>query len=170
MKQRIFLTNTISNRPICLLCCLVVVAALTSNVTAQETPRDSEWGPIKALGVEIKPGTKQKLTSMPMADFVGMRMAVPVWIARGTKSGKTLAVSAGIHGDELNGVEVARRIFAETDPLQLSGTLVVLPVLNRYGFLAGSRYMSDRRDLNRAFPGNPKGSSAESPQPPFLCQ
>jgi predicted deacylase len=71
-----------------------------------------------------------------------------------------LAVTAGIHGDELNGVEIARRIFVKTDPKQLSGTLVVLPVLNRHGFLAGSRYMSDRRDLNRAFPGSPTGSSA----------
>jgi predicted deacylase len=95
-----------------------------------------------------------------MEDFVGMRMAVPVWIAHGQQPGKTLAVTAGIHGDELNGVEIARRIFVETDPKQLSGTLVVLPVLNRHGFLAGSRYMNDRRDLNRAFPGSSKGSSA----------
>jgi predicted deacylase len=97
---------------------------------------------------------------MPMDDFVGMRMAVPVWIARGLQPGKTLAVTAGIHGDELNGVEIARRIFSEADPKELSGTLVVLPVLNRHGFLAGSRYMNDRRDLNRAFPGSPRGSSA----------
>jgi predicted deacylase len=97
---------------------------------------------------------------MPMDDFVGMRMAVPVWIARGQRPGKTLAVTAGIHGDEMNGVEIARRIFAEADPQELAGTLVVLPVLNRHGFLAGSRYMNDRRDLNRAFPGSPRGSSA----------
>jgi predicted deacylase len=87
-------------------------------------------------------------------------MSVPVWIARGLRPGRTLAVTAGIHGDELNGVEIARRIFVETDPLELSGTLVVLPVLNRHGFLAGSRYMHDRRDLNRAFPGSSKGSAA----------
>ncbi len=86
-----------------------------------------------------------------------MRMSVPVWIARGQRPGRTLAVTAGIHGDELNGVEIAHRIFVETDPQELSGTLVVLPVLNRHGFLAGSRYMHDRRDLNRAFPGSPRG-------------
>ncbi len=89
-----------------------------------------------------------------------MRMSVPVWIARGQRPGRTLAVTAGIHGDELNGVEIAHRIFVETDPQELSGTLVVLPVLNRHGFLAGSRYMHDRRDLNRAFPGSPRGSTA----------
>ena len=97
---------------------------------------------------------------MPLGDFFSMRMAVPVWIARGQQPGKTLVVTAGIHGDELNGIEIARRIFVETDPQQLSGMLVVLPVLNRWGFLAGSRYMSDRRDLNRAFPGDADGSSA----------
>ena len=125
----------------------------------KEASPDS-WGALTALGMEIQPGTKAQLNSMPITDFVGMRMAVPVWIARGERAGKTLAVSAGIHGDELNGIEIARRIFVETDPKQLSGTLVVLPVLNRHGFLAGSRYMSDRRDLNRAFPGSASGSSA----------
>jgi len=120
----------------------------------------ANWENLKALGVDIRPGTKHKLASMPMNDFVGMRMAVPVWIARGATPGKTLAVTAGIHGDELNGVEIARRVFVETDPQELSGTLVVLPLLNRHGFLAGLRYMSDRRDLNRAFPGSPNGSSA----------
>jgi uncharacterized protein len=130
------------------------------HAAAADPATPATWGPLHALGVDVQPGTKQRLTSMPMTDFVGMRMAVPVWIARGAQPGKTLAITAGIHGDELNGVEVARRIFVETDPTQLAGTLVVLPVLNRHGFLAGSRYMSDRRDLNRAFPGNANGSSA----------
>ncbi len=154
-------------RSICLLVCLSFAIAFAKQAVAQEAPvrasndvATDSWGAIKALGVEIQPGTKHKLASMPMTDFVGMRMAVPVWIARGQRPGKTLAVTSGIHGDELNGVEIARRIFVETDPKKLAGTLVVLPVLNRHGFLTGSRYMSDRRDLNRAFPGNPKGSSA----------
>jgi predicted deacylase len=151
-----------------LLACISVVNALVIPVAAQtaSTPpitngsSGTSWAALRALGVEIQPGTKQRLTSMPMDDYVGMRMAVPVWIARGQHPGKTLAITAGIHGDELNGVEIARRIFVETDPKELSGTLVVLPVLNRHGFLAGSRYMNDRRDLNRAFPGSSRGSSA----------
>jgi predicted deacylase len=130
-----------------------------TRATEQDSPAAS-WGALIALGAEIQPGTKQRLTSLALDDFVGMRMAVPVWIARGQQPGKTLAVTAGIHGDELNGVEIARRVFVETDATKLSGTLVVLPVLNRHGFLAGSRYMNDRRDLNRAFPGSPRGSSA----------
>jgi predicted deacylase len=153
---------------IILLACVYTVNVVAIPAAAQKAPaRATEdvsstpsWGALKALGVEIQAGTKQRLASMPMNDFVGMRMAVPVWIARGQRPGKTLAVTAGIHGDELNGVEIARRIFSEADPKELSGTLVVLPVLNRHGFLAGSRYMNDRRDLNRAFPGSPRGSSA----------
>jgi uncharacterized protein len=155
-------------RSIVLLACIIAADAIAIPVAGQTAPAlatangssATSWGALKALGVDIQPGTKQRLNSMPLDDFVGMRMAVPVWIARGQRPGKTLAVTAGIHGDELNGVEIARRIFVETDPKELSGTLVVLPVLNRHGFLAGSRYMNDRRDLNRAFPGNAKGSSA----------
>ena len=147
---------------------LRVAVVATTPLMAQEASATAEkeisstqgWGPLTMLGVEIQPGTKQKVSSLSLDDFFGMRMAVAVWIARGQLPGPTLCVTSGIHGDELNGVEVARRVFVETDPSKLSGTLIVLPVLNRYGFLAGSRYMSDRRDLNRAFPGNPKGSSA----------
>lgn len=131
--------------------------AAQGNGAAKST---QEWGSIEALGQVIQPGTKHRLVSQPLEDFSGMRMSVPVWIARGQRPGPTLALTAGIHGDELNGVEIARRIFVETAPSELAGTLVVLPVLNRHGFLAGSRYMHDRRDLNRAFPGSSKGSAA----------
>lgn len=159
-------TNPKSFLQLCVFLALVLeiigstAVAQTSSPAAAQAETATDWKNFTALGTEIRPGTKQKLASMPMNDFVGMRMAVPVWIARGAKPGKTLAVTAGIHGDELNGVEIARRVFVETDPQELSGTLVVLPLLNRHGFLAGNRYMSDRRDLNRAFPGSPKGSSA----------
>lgn len=165
MNHRVRLSSTRRTLAMPLFCLLAIAACETSNVAAQdavagEDPSTQAWGPLTALGTEIEPGTKQRLASLPIDDFFGMRMAIPVWVARGQHPGKTLAITAGIHGDELNGVEIARRIFVETDPQQLSGTLVVLPVLNRWGFLAGSRYMSDRRDLNRAFPGYAKGSSA----------
>jgi predicted deacylase len=147
-----------------ILAALVLVNFTSLVALAQPTaaPVDAQptWGPLTSLGTKIEPGTKVRLSSLALEDFFGMRMAVPVWIARGQQPGKTLVVTAGIHGDELNGIEIARRVFAETDPQKLSGTLVVMPVLNRWGFLSGNRYMSDRRDLNRAFPGNAKGSSA----------
>jgi predicted deacylase len=83
-----------------------------------------------------------------------------VFVTRGSSPGPTLCLSAGIHGDELNGVEVARRIFAQTDPATLKGTLIGLPVINAEGIRTGNRNMSDRRDLNRSFPGTSGGSAA----------
>jgi predicted deacylase len=149
-------------RGVFLLTGLAVVCLQTRMSSADDraAKSDAEWGPLVALGTEIRPGEKQRLKSLDMGDFAGMRMAVPVWVARGVRPGKSLCVTAGIHGDELNGVEIARRVFVETDPQELAGTLVVLPVLNRFGFLAGNRYMNDRRDLNRSFPGSARGSSA----------
>lgn len=65
-----------------------------------------------------------------------------------------------VHGDELNGVEIARHVHAVTDPTKLAGTIVSVPIVNVWGFRSGSRYLPDRRDLNRAFPGNRNGSTA----------
>jgi hypothetical protein len=66
----------------------------------------------------------------------------------------------GIHGDELNGLEIAHRIYAGTTGAALAGTLIALPAVNTQGLRSGSRYLPDRRDLNRAFPGSPNGSLA----------
>jgi predicted deacylase len=76
------------------------------------------------------------------------------------KPGPTLCVTSGIHGDEINSVEIARRAFADVDANALAGTLVVLPAVNSFGFRTMNRYMPDRRDLNRFFPGSPNGSVA----------
>jgi predicted deacylase len=86
---------------------------------------------------------------------------MPVFVVRGANPGPTLCLTAGVHGDELNGVEVARRAVAQADPLQLRGTLIALPAINAEGVRTGSRYLSDRRDLNRAFPGSAGGSVAK---------
>jgi predicted deacylase len=69
-------------------------------------------------------------------------------------------LTAGVHGDELNGIEIVRQIFEHVSPKQLSGMLVGVPVANLHVFRRGSRYLPDRRDLNRYFPGHPAGSSA----------
>jgi predicted deacylase len=84
-----------------------------------------------------------------------------IMIAHGAADGPTLCLTGAIHGDEVNGVEIARQIFEETDPAHLSGTLLAIPVVNVWGFRNGSRYLADRRDLNRAFPGSPAGSLAQ---------
>ena len=74
--------------------------------------------------------------------------------------GPTLCVTAAIHGDELNGIEVVRRVLYDLEPEKLTGAVIGVPIVNLQGFRRSSRYLPDRRDLNRYFPGNPNGSSA----------
>ena len=92
-------------------------------------------------------------------------LKVPVEVVRGTGSeaegaGPTVWLTAAIHGDELNGVDVIRRVLAKATPERLRGTLIAVPIVNVFGFNARSRYLPDRRDLNRSFPGSAGGSMA----------
>ncbi|WP_417334231.1 succinylglutamate desuccinylase/aspartoacylase family protein [Halarcobacter sp.] len=87
-------------------------------------------------------------------------MKLPIRIIRGRKDGPTIFVSAAIHGDELNGIEIIRRLRKLTILKKLKGTLILIPIVNTYGVTTLSRYMPDRRDLNRSFPGSKKGSLA----------
>lgn len=84
----------------------------------------------------------------------------PVLVLHGAKAGPTLCLTAAVHGDELNGIEIVRRVLYHLDVKKLSGTIIGVPIVNLQGFHRASRYLTDRRDLNRYFPGNPKGSSA----------
>ena len=79
-------------------------------------------------------------------------------IIHGRNDGPTMFVSAGIHGDEVIGVEIVRRLLRTNNLKSLRGTLIVVPIVNTFGFLNHSRYLPDRRDLNRCFPGSPNGS------------
>jgi predicted deacylase len=81
-------------------------------------------------------------------------------VIRGEKPGKTMCMTAAIHGDELNGIEIVRRVMYDIEPEALTGNIVGIPIVNLQGFHRGSRYLSDRRDLNRYFPGESKGSLA----------
>jgi predicted deacylase len=81
-------------------------------------------------------------------------------VARGVAPGPTLCLTGGVHGDELNGIEIVRRSLEEANPAELAGTLIGVPIVNVHGFRRGSRYLPDRRDLNRFFPGSRRGSSA----------
>lgn len=78
----------------------------------------------------------------------------------GRQAGPTLLISAAIHGDEINGVEIIRRLLRHPSLAQLRGTLLAIPVVNVHGFLHQTRYLPDGRDLNRSFPGSSKGSLA----------
>lgn len=128
--------------------------------TAAGASAEEQWGPLQLLGREVAVGTTSKFSFIPDKSFEASYLNMPVFAARGANPGPTLCLTAGVHGDELNGVEVARRAVAQVDPLQLRGTVIALPAINAEGVRSGSRYLSDRRDLNRAFPGSAGGSIA----------
>ena len=121
---------------------------------------DEHWGPLELLGRQVEPGTSERFPFIPDRSFDASYLNMPVFAARGASPGPTLCLTGGVHGDELNGVEVVRRAFATVDPEALRGTLIGLPAINAEGMRSGDRYMSDRRDLNRAFPGRAGGSVA----------
>jgi len=85
---------------------------------------------------------------------------MPVHVIRGKKSGPRLLVCAALHGDEINGVEIIRRLVTHPALAQIRGDLIAIPIVNVYGFIHQTRYLPDRRDLNRSFPGSEKGSMA----------
>jgi predicted deacylase len=83
-----------------------------------------------------------------------------VQIVHGGNPGPTLCLTAAVHGDELNGIEIVRQIMQHLDADELNGTVIGVPIVNLDGFRRASRYVSDRRDLNRHFPGSRSGSLA----------
>jgi len=105
-------------------------------------------------------GEKRRFEVRSSESFAGVSVETPVFVTRGRLPGPTLCLIAGIHGDELNGVEIVRRIVEQLDPEILAGAIVAVPIANPHGYSRSSRYLPDRRDLNRYFPGRPNGSSA----------
>jgi predicted deacylase len=118
------------------------------------------WRAIELLRRTVAPGEKRRLQFPTGRDFGGSTLDIPVLVVRGERPGPTLCLTAGIHGDELNGVEIVRHVFEHAEPRGLDGMLVGVPIVNMHGFRRGSRYLPDRRDLNRYFPGKPAGSTA----------
>jgi len=111
-------------------------------------------------GVEIPVG-ERRLVDLPVSRLSNHTpVTLPVHVLHGPNPGPTMFVSAAVHGDELNGVEVIRRVLRTLQPGNIRGTLLCVPVVNAYGFIGRSRYLPDRRDLNRSFPGSPNGSLA----------
>jgi len=111
-------------------------------------------------GRSIGPGSVRSV-ELPFARLpIGADMPIPVIVAHGRRPGPRLALTAALHGDELNGVEIVRQLMDDLDPEQLAGAVIALPVVNVFGFVTESRYLPDRRDLNRSFPGSANGSLA----------
>ncbi|MFQ5634079.1 MAG: succinylglutamate desuccinylase/aspartoacylase family protein [Gammaproteobacteria bacterium] len=121
---------------------------------------DSDTADFELLGESIPPGTSQRLMWSASQIFEGVSSETPVLVVNGRDEGPVLCLTAAIHGDELNGIEMVRRVLHDLDPEKVNGTIIGIPIVNLQGFRRGSRYLPDRRDLNRYFPGNPEGSSA----------
>ncbi len=134
--------------------------AVLAGITSTNLAAADEWGPITVLHRTVAPGTSERFPFSDERSFKASYLNAPVFVARGASPGPSLCLTAGIHGDELNGVEVARKSFSLADPAKLKGTVIALPAINMEGVRTGSRYLTDRRDLNRAFPGRSGGSIA----------
>jgi uncharacterized protein len=114
----------------------------------------------RILGQDVLPGGKARLEWSASQSFAGSEVISPVVVAHGVRPGAVLCLVAAVHGDELNGVEIVRRLTRRIDPEALNGTVIAVPIVNLFGFSRNSRYLPDRRDLNRFFPGTQGGSIA----------
>ena len=114
---------------------------------------------IQVLGESIKPGEHITLDMQVAKLYTRTQVDIPVVVHRAKQDGPSVLVMAAVHGDEVSGIEVVRRILIDlkTRPLDM-GTLIAIPVLNVFGFIAMQRELPDGRDLNRYFPGSATGS------------
>ena len=125
---------------------------------------------IRVGDMEIAPGERTQV-DLPIADLsIRVPITMPVHVINGRRAGPVLFVSAALHGDEIIGVEIIRRVMELNALKRLRGALIAVPIVNVPGFLNLSRYLPDRRDLNRSFPGSARGSLAARLANMFLDQ
>ncbi|MFL6549410.1 MAG: succinylglutamate desuccinylase/aspartoacylase family protein [Povalibacter sp.] len=140
---------------------LIVTPALAQTQQAKSAQTELKpKGKLRLLGAEVPAGTRKRLTWTNGTAIEGFVVPVPVIVLNGTGPGPVLCMTAAVHGDELNGIEVVRRVLDDIDVEELNGAVIGVPIVNIQGFYRGQRYLPDRRDLNRYFPGNERGSSA----------
>jgi predicted deacylase len=150
--------------------CMAPCLVLATNPAPAQTPAPDDnsanttalkpKGKLRLLGSDVAPGTRKRLTWSSDAAMEGLVAPVPVMVLNGKGPGPVLCLTAAVHGDELNGIEVTRRVLDDLDLEELNGAVIGVPIVNIQGFYRGTRYLPDRRDLNRYFPGNPRGSAA----------
>lgn len=108
----------------------------------------------------VAPGRRETI-ELPVGRLpTGTSLTLPIAVLNGTRPGPTVWLNAAIHGDELNGIAVVRQVVRQLKPKSLAGTVIAVPIVNLFGLLNESRYLPDRRDLNRSFPGSRRGSLA----------
>jgi len=121
-------------------------------------------------GITVEPGNRQYI-DLPLPPlYTHTSVSMPVHVISGRNAGPILFISAAIHGDEINGIEIIRRLLGIKSLNKLAGTLVAVPVVNLYGFVSQSRYLPDRRDLNRSFPGSERGTMAARLAETFMTE
>ena len=119
-----------------------------------------ERGAFEIAGVVVRPGGRVQ-TEIPIGRLMsGTPVAIPLVVLHGEAPGPVVWINAASHGDEINGIEIVRRVLESLDARTLGGTLIAVPILNVHGFNTGDRYLPDRRDINRSFPGSARGSLA----------
>lgn len=135
---------------------------MDSKHAAAPSPRRSKRSrePIRVHDVEVHPGERRRIEIPVVRRYTRSDVSLTTYVVHGKEPGPRLFLSAAIHGDEINGVEVIRRLLGMAVLKRLHGALLAVPVVNVYGFAAHSRYLPDRRDLNRSFPGSTTGSLA----------
>lgn len=111
-------------------------------------------------GEDIQAGTSTSLNIFVAKQYDHTDLHIPVKVIRGKEEGPTIFISAAIHGDEIIGVEIIKRLLAHRSLKSLKGTLIAIPIVNVFGFNNRCRYLPDGRDLNRSFPGSENGSLA----------
>ncbi len=119
-----------------------------------------EATPFKLGGITVLPGERSDLRVKISELFTAVPVMIPLTIVNGAKPGPRLFITAAIHGNETNGIEMVRRIRAEVDPKALRGVLLLVAIANPIAFMNMSRDLPDGRDLNRFFPGRELGSMA----------
>ncbi len=109
-------------------------------------------------GTSIEPGRVHEIRIKLSESYGSTAVYMPITVVRGVMPGPTVYMTAAVHGDEINGVEIVRQLTYTLDPERLRGTVISVPIVNVPGFNNRSRYLPDGRDLNRTFPGTPHGS------------
>lgn len=128
--------------------------------TTMELTQITHEDDLNILGESIPMGASRRLDLGIARLFTHSPVEVPIIIERSTVPGPTVLITAGIHGDEVNGVEVVRQVISHGINKPAKGTVICIPVVNVFGFISKSRFFPDGRDLNRVFPGTKKGSLA----------
>ncbi len=129
-----------------------------ADVVTTKNAMAAEPKPFQLGNSLIQPGTRA-VVDIPFGKlYTHTELNIGAHVVHGKRPGPVLLITAALHGDEINGVEICRRLLRLPKINSLKGTLVVVPIVNTYGFVQQSRYLPDRRDLNRSFPGSEKGS------------